>query len=102
MSVRPLGKKNTITQPAIGARALVASGSLAATFGYLTTRRALDARVTEPVRLTANAIGALNVELAVVGEALFDTDYPAEVMEFVPNILAPTGTEAPEGRTPRK
>ena len=42
--------------------------ALTATFGYLVTRRAIDARVTEPVRLTANAIGALNVELAVVGE----------------------------------
>ena len=42
----------------------------------LATRRAVDARVTDPVRLTANAIGALNVELAVVGEGLFDTDYP--------------------------
>ena len=32
------------------------------------TRRALDVRITEPVQLTANAIGALNVELGVVGE----------------------------------
>jgi len=57
---------------------IVASGAIAATKAYLTTRRAVDARVTDPVRLTANAIGALNVELAVVGEGLFDTDYPAE------------------------
>lgn len=65
---------------------IVASGSLAATFGYLVTRRAIDARTTEPVRLTANAIGALNVELAVVGEGLFDTDYATEIMEFAPTI----------------
>jgi HK97 family phage prohead protease len=62
------------------------SGSLAATFGYLVTRRAIDARVTEPVRLTANAIGALNVELAVVGEGLFDVDYANEIMELAPTI----------------
>ena len=62
------------------------SGALTATFGYLVTRRAIDARVTEPVRLTANAIGALNVELAVVGEGLFDTDYAGEIMELAPTI----------------
>ena len=59
---------------------ITASGSIPAGSRYLATRRAIDARVTEPVRLTANAIGALNVELAVVGEGLFDTDYPAELM----------------------
>jgi hypothetical protein len=63
---------------------IVASGSLPAATRYLATRRALDARVTDPVRLTANAIGALNVELAVVGEGLFDRDYPAEVMALAP------------------
>ena len=56
----------------------VVSGTLPAGETILATRRAVDARITEPVRLTANAIGALNVELAVVGEGLFDTDYPAE------------------------
>jgi len=59
---------------------IVASGALAAGAKYLATRRSLDVRVTEPVQLTANAIGALNVELGVVGEGLFDADYPAEVM----------------------
>ena len=77
-----------------GGLPIVASASLAATFAYAVSRRALDARVTDPVRLTANAIGALNVELAVVGEGLFDTDYPGEVVEFVPTIPAPTGLEA--------
>jgi len=56
------------------------SGTLAAGNAVLATRRAVDARTTEPVRLTANAIGALNVELAVVGEGLFDTDYPTELL----------------------
>lgn len=58
------------------------SGTMAPGEVILATRRAVDARVTEPVRLTANAIGALNVELAVVGEGLFDTDYPAELLRF--------------------
>jgi hypothetical protein len=58
------------------------SGTLPAGETVLATRRAVDARVTDPVRLTANAIGALNVELAVVGEGLFDTDYPAELLRF--------------------
>jgi len=61
---------------------IVASGTLAAGTGVLATRRAVDARVTSPVRLTANAIGALNVQLAVVGQGLFDTDYPAELLKI--------------------
>ena len=61
---------------------IIASGSLAAGDQYLASRRALDVRITEPVRLTANAIGALNVELAVVGEGLFDVDYPAEITKL--------------------
>jgi hypothetical protein len=56
------------------------SGTLPPGSTILATRRAVDARTTEPVRLTANAIGALNVELAVVGEGLFDTDYPDELL----------------------
>ena len=60
----------------------VASGALAAGTKYLATRRALDVRITDPVQLTANAIGALNVELGVVGEGLFDADVPLEVMEL--------------------
>lgn len=59
---------------------VVVSGALPAGSRFLATKRAIDARVTEPVRLTANAIGALNVELAVVGEALFDTDYASEIL----------------------
>ena len=58
---------------------IVSSGALPAASKYLATRRALDVRVSEPVQLTANAIGALNVELGVVGEGLFDQDYP-EIM----------------------
>ena len=75
----------------------VVSGTLAAGETILASRRAVDARVTEPVRLTANAIGALNVELAVVGEGLFDTDYPAELLKFaaiVPAAAGLTGTGA--------
>lgn len=70
-----------------GIRAVI-SGTLAPGEVILATRRALDVRVTEPVRLTANAIGALNVELAVVGEGLFDTDYPAELLKFA--AITPT------------
>ena len=68
------------------------SGTLAAGSTILATRRAVDARITDPVRLTANAIGALNVELAVVGEGLFDTDYPAELLKFA--AIVPTIAEA--------
>jgi len=67
---------------------IVASGALAADSQYLATKRALDVRTTEPVRLTANAIGALNVELAVVGEALFDVDYPSEVLKLAGGVMA--------------
>ena len=71
---------------------VVVSGTLAAGTTVLATRRAVDARITEPVQLTANAIGALNVELAVVGEGLFDTDYPAELLKsaaIVPTDATP-------------
>lgn len=61
---------------------LYVSGNLAAGVRYLATRRAIDARVTDPVRITANAIGALNVELGVVGLGLFDTDYPSEILKL--------------------
>jgi hypothetical protein len=76
------------------------SGTLAAGETILATRRAVDARVTEPVRLTANAIGALNVELAVVGEGLFDTDYPGELLRFA--AIIPTAAEAETGATRRR
>jgi HK97 family phage prohead protease len=66
----------------------ITSGTLAAGETILATKRAVDARVTEPVRLTANAIGALNVELAVVGEGLFDTDYPTELLKFAAIVPA--------------
>jgi len=75
----------------------VTSGTLPAGEVILATRRAVDARITEPVRLTANAIGALNVELAVVGEGLFDTDYPSELLKFaaiVPAAAASSATKA--------
>ena len=61
---------------------IVASGALVAGTKYLATRRSLDVRITQPVQLTANAIGALNVELGVVGEGLFDADVPLEIMEL--------------------
>ena len=61
---------------------IVSSGSIPAGSGIVATNRAVDARVTDPVRLTANAIGALNVELAVVGEGLFDTDHPNELLKL--------------------
>jgi len=70
----------------------VVSGTLATGEVILATRRAVDARTSEPVRLTANAIGALNVELAVVGEGLFDTDYPSELLKFA--AIVPAAAEA--------
>jgi hypothetical protein len=83
-----------LTTSFAGIRAFV-SGTLPAGETILATRRAVDARITEPVRLTANAIGALNVELAVVGEGLFDTDYPTELLKLAgvtPAIAAPSGS----------
>ena len=80
----------------------ITSGTLPPGETILATRRAVDARVTDPVRLTANAIGALNVELAVVGEGLFDTDYPAELLKFAG--IVPSGAAAlssPSSRSSR-
>jgi len=76
---------------------VVVSGTITAAHTILATRRAVDARVTEPVRLTANAIGALNVELACVGEGLFDTDYPAEILQFA--TLLPAVAETGSSRS---
>jgi len=78
---------------------VVVSGTITAAHTILATRRAVDARVTEPVRLTANAIGALNVELAVVGEGLFDTDYPAEILQFATLLPAVAEAEASSSRS---
>jgi HK97 family phage prohead protease len=72
----------------------ITSGTLPPGETILATRRAVDARTTEPVRLTANAIGALNVELAVVGEGLFDTDYPGELLKFAAIVPAAAGAPA--------
>jgi hypothetical protein len=63
---------------------IAASGVLAPDARIHATRRALDVRITDPVQLMANAIGALNVELGVVGEGLFDTDYPGELLALTP------------------
>ena len=76
---------------------ITTSGKLAAAEAFLATRRAIDARITEPVRLTANAIGALNVELAVVGEGLFDTDYPGEILRLAgvtPSMATASGARS--------
>lgn len=78
---------------------IISSGSFPAGTRILATRRAVDARITEPVRLTANAIGALNVELAVVGEGLFDTDYPAELMALTPATPAALEAQATRSRS---
>ena len=77
----------------------ISSGTLPAGETILATRRAVDARVTEPVRLTANAIGALNVELAVVGEGLFDTDYPGELLRFAAIVPSAARAIAAGGRS---
>jgi hypothetical protein len=74
-----------------------ASGTAPAGEVVLATRRAVDVRVTEPVRLTANSIGALNVELAVVGEGLYDTDYPAELLRFA--AITPAAAAAGTSRS---
>jgi hypothetical protein len=75
------------------------SGTLPPGETVLATRRAVDVRVTEPVRLTANAIGALNVELAVVGEGLYDTDYPSELMKFAAITPAVAAAATSTGRS---
>jgi hypothetical protein len=67
---------------------ITASGALAAGERILATRRALDVRISDPLRLTANAIGALNVELGVVGEGLFDVDYAEEIVKLTPPVGA--------------
>jgi HK97 family phage prohead protease len=79
---------------------IVASPALPPGTKILASRRALDVRLTEPVQLTANAIGALNVELGVVGEALFDADYPLEVMLLAAG--APFGAELEAGPEARR
>jgi hypothetical protein len=67
---------------------ITASGALAVGERVLATRRALDVRISDPLRLTANAIGALNVELGVVGEGLFDVDYAEEIVKLTPPVGA--------------
>jgi hypothetical protein len=90
---------STLTTSFAGIPAIT-SGTLPAGEVILATRRAVDARITEPVRLTANSIGALNLQLAVVGEGLFDTDYPAELLKLA-GVTPAIAAAAPAGRSSR-
>ena len=96
----PVGGGGASLTSAVAGIEAVTSGSLVPGQVVLATKRAVDARITDPVRLTANAIGALNVELAVVGEGLFDTDYPTELRKFA--AVVPGGLGLPGSGGTRK
>lgn len=63
---------------------VVVSGHLPAGAELVTARGAIELRETSPVRLTANVIGALKVELAATAFASFDVERPNAVHSLTP------------------
>lgn len=71
---------------------VVVSPHLPAGTELITTRGVVELRESDPVRLTANVIGALKVELGVTAFAAFDTERPNAVHSLTPAAGAPAGT----------
>jgi HK97 family phage major capsid protein len=68
----------------IGGLEVVVSPFLVAGTEIVTTRGAIELRETDPVRLTANVIGALQVELGVTAFASFDVEIPGGFITLTP------------------
>jgi HK97 family phage prohead protease len=68
---------------------LYVASALGAGKAILATRRAVDARWLDPARLTANAIGALNVELGCVGLVYSTVDWAKELLSTGPLDFTP-------------
>jgi HK97 family phage major capsid protein len=80
---------------------VVVSPHLPAGTELITVRGVVELREQTPVRLTANVIGALKVELGVTGFATFDTERPNAVHALTPAAGAPAG-QSEAKRTARK
>ena len=72
---------------------VVVSPHLPAGTELITARGVVELRETSPVRLTANVIGALKVELGVTAFAAIDTERPNAVHSLTPAAGAPVGLE---------
>jgi hypothetical protein len=55
---------------------VVVSGSLAAGTAFVGVSGAIDFRESQPIRLSANVIGAMQVELGITSFAMFDQELP--------------------------
>jgi hypothetical protein len=78
----------------VGGLEVVASAHLPAGTEIVTRRGVIELRETDPVRLTANAIGALKVELGVTAFASFDVEEPGGIISLTPAAGAPAGESA--------
>lgn len=66
---------------------VVVSGSLPPTTAIVGVRNAIEFRETNPIRLSANVIGAMTIELGVLSFATFDIE--------VPDAFVPVGVPVP-------
>ena len=88
-SVAPAGLTGTIAGLEV-----VVSPHLPAGTELITARGVLELRETTPIRLTANVIGALKVELGITSFASFDIERPNGVHSLIPAAGAPAGSSA--------
>lgn len=78
----------------IGGLEVVVSPHLPDGTEIVTRRGVVELRETDPVRLTANTIGALKVELGVTAFASFDVEEPGGIVSMTPAAGAPAGESA--------
>lgn len=71
---------------------IVVSPKLPAGTELVTKRGVIELRESSPVRLTANVIGALQVELGVTAFATFDLEIPNGIHSLTPPAGSPSGS----------
>ena len=76
---------------------VVVSGKLAANTAYVGIRGALELRESAPIRLSANVVGSMQVELGITSFASLDQEIPGAFAPVDPAVL-PTGTLAAGGK----
>lgn len=73
---------------------VLVSGALPAGFAAAGVRGAIDFRETDPIRLSANVVGAMQIELGVTSFALFDQELPDAFVQAAIPTVAPVAPAA--------
>lgn len=81
---------------------IVVSPHLPAGAELVTARGAIELRESSPVRLTANVIGALQVELGATSFASFDLERPNAIKSLTPAAGSPAGSSEAKRSSKRK